>query len=73
MAPIWLKITMAYVAFIGVGLDLLSPWLIRYVAEGFALALLLGDEFMIGSFVVMAALPLYEMWILKRRLMANED
>ena len=73
MAPIWLKITMAYVAFAGVGLDLLSPWLIRYVSEVFALTLLLGDCFMIGSFAIMSAIPLYEMWILKRRLMANED
>ncbi len=73
MAPIWLKITMAYVAFTGVGLDLLSPWLILYVSEGFALTLLLGDVFMIGSFVLMSSLPLYEMWILKKRLMANED
>jgi hypothetical protein len=56
-----------------VALDLLSPWLIRYVSEVFALALLLGDFFMIGSFVLMSALPLYEMWILKKRLMAGED
>lgn len=73
MAPIWLKITMAYVAFTGVALDLLSPWLILYVSEVFALALLLGDFFMIGSFVLMSTLPLYEMWILKRKLMANDD
>ena len=73
MAPIWLKITMAYVAFIGVGLDLLSPWLIRYISELFALTLLLGDVFMIGGFVLMSAWPLYEMWILKKRLIGSED
>ncbi len=73
MAPRWLKITMAYVSFTGVGLDLLSPWLILYVSEVFALTLLLGDFFMISSFVLMSTLPLYEMWILKRRLIANED
>ena len=73
MAPRWLKITMTYVSFTGVGLDLLSPWLILYVSEVFALTLLLGDFFMISSFVLMSTLPLYEMWILKRRLIANED
>tara|TARA_B100000315_G_C14549745_1_gene575132 strand:- start:250 stop:756 length:507 start_codon:yes stop_codon:yes gene_type:complete len=73
MAPLWLKITMAYAAFTGVGLDLLSPWLIRYVSEVFALTLLAGNFFMISSFVLMAGIPLYEMWILKRRLMAHED
>ncbi|MBQ26935.1 MAG: hypothetical protein CMH81_02150 [Nitrospiraceae bacterium] len=73
MAPRWLKITMAYMSFTGVGLDLLSPWLILYVSEVFALTLLLGDFFMISSFVLMSTLPLYEMWILKRRLIANED
>ncbi len=73
MAPIWLKTTMAYVAFTGVGLDLLSPWLIVYVSEAFSIALLVGDFFMIGSFMLMSALPLYEMWILKKRLMASGD
>jgi len=36
-------------------------------------SLLLGDLFMIGRFVLMSAIPLYEMWILKRRLMAKTD
>ena len=73
MAPIWLKITIAYMAFTGVALDLLSPWLILYISEIFALTLLLGDVFMIGSFMLMSALPLYEMWILKRRLMPGNE
>ena len=71
-APAWLKITMAYVAFTGVGLDLISPWLIRYVSEVFAVTMLLGNAFMLASFVLMSTVPLYEMWILKRRLTTSK-
>ncbi len=73
MAPTWLKITIAYMAFTGVAFDLLSPWLILYISETFAFTLLLGDVFMIASFMLMSALPLYEMWILKRRLMPGNE
>jgi hypothetical protein len=67
-----LKMTMTLLAFAGVALDLASPWLILYVSPHFALTMLLGDVLMVGAFLVMAAVPLYEMWVLKKRLMASE-
>jgi hypothetical protein len=71
MASQVLKLLMTLAAFLGVGLDLASPWLILYVSRHFAIAMLLGDILMLGSFLVMAGVPLYEMWILKKRLMAS--
>jgi hypothetical protein len=65
-----LKLVMTWAAFLGVGLDLSSPWLILYVSRHFAAAMLLGDLLMVGTFLVMAGIPLYEMWVLKNRLMA---
>jgi hypothetical protein len=73
MASPALKIILTWLAFLGVALDLLSPWLILYVIPHFAVAMLLGDVLMLGAFVVMAGLPLYEMWILKKRLMAESQ
>jgi hypothetical protein len=52
-------------------LDLASPWLILYVSPHFAAAMLLGDLLMLGAFLVMAGLPLYEMWVLQKRLLAE--
>jgi hypothetical protein len=72
MASQVLKTLMTILAFLGVGLDLASPWLILYVSRHFAIAMLIGDILMVGSFLVMAGVPLYEMWILKQRLMAQE-
>jgi len=54
-------------------MDLASPWLILYVSRHFALLMLLGDILMLGSFLVMAGVPLYEMWILKKRLMTSDQ
>jgi hypothetical protein len=71
MASQGLKIMMTVLAFAGVGLDLASPWLILYVSPHFALVMLLGDVLMVGTFLVLAGVPLYEMWILKKRLMAS--
>lgn len=71
MAGQSLKVIMTLSAFAGVALDLASPWLILYVSPHFALAMLLGDVLMVGAFLAMAGLPLYEMWILKKRLMAE--
>jgi len=71
MASQGLKTAMTLLAFGGVALDLASPWLILYVSPHFALAMLLGDVLMLGTFLVMAGWPLYEMWILKQRLMAS--
>jgi len=67
-----LKVIMTVLAFAGVALDLASPWLILYVSPHFALSMLLGDVLMVGAFLVMAGVPLYEMWVLKKRLMASE-
>jgi hypothetical protein len=71
MAGQSLKVIMTLSAFAGVALDLASPWLILYVSPHFALAMLLGDVLMVGAFLAMAGRPLYEMWILKKRLMAE--
>jgi hypothetical protein len=72
MASQILKTSMTLLAFLGVGLDLASPWLILYVSPQFAALMLLGDILMLGSFLIMAGMPLYEMWWLKKRLMATD-
>ncbi len=72
MAGQALKVIMTVLAFAGVALDLGSPWLILYGSPHFALAMLLGDVLMVGAFLVMAGVPLYEMWVLKKRLMSAE-
>jgi hypothetical protein len=71
MAGQGMKMAMTLLAFAGVAIDLASPWLILYVSPHFALVMLLGDVLMLGTFLVMAGWPLYEMWILKKRLMAE--
>ena len=71
MAGQGLKMAMTLLAFAGVAIDLASPWLILYVSPHFALVMLLGDVLMLGTFLIMAGWPLYEMWILKKRLMAE--
>src|SRR5207253_2613474 len=73
MASQTLKVVMTWLAFLGVGLDLGSPWLILYISPHFAAAMLVGDVLMVGTFLIMAGIPLYEMWILKTRLMAPEE
>ena len=72
MASQTLKTILTWLAFLGVALDLASPWLILYVSRHFAAAMLLGDILMLGTFLMMAGMPLYEMWWLKKRLMATE-
>jgi hypothetical protein len=72
MAGQGLKLAMTVLAFAGVAIDLASPWLILYVSPHFALVMLLGDVLMVGTFLVMAGVPLYEMWVLKQRLMGGE-
>jgi hypothetical protein len=71
MASQTLKTSFTWLAFLGVALDLGSPWLILYVSPHFAATMLLGDVLMLGAFLVMAGLPLYEMWVLKKRLLAE--
>lgn len=72
MASNRIKVFMTWAAFSGVTLDLVSPWLIAYVSPVFVLTMLSGDILMAASFLVMLAIPLYEMWILKHPLMARE-
>ncbi len=72
MASNRLKVLMTWMGFGGVILDLISPWLIRYVSPMFVLSMLGGDILMTVSFLVMMAIPLYEMWVVKQPLMARE-
>lgn len=65
------KVLTTYAAFGGIGLDLVSPWLISYISPFFALTMLAGDLLMAVSFVVMLVIPLYEMWVLNRPFMAR--
>lgn len=72
MASEGIKMSMTWMAFGGVFLDLVSPWLISYVSPVFVLTMLAGDTLMMISFFVMMVIPLYEMWGVKRPLMAEE-
>lgn len=73
MASQRLKVLTTWAAFLGVSLDLVSPWLITYVSPFFVLSLLAGDFLMLGSFFVMLAVPLHEMWIVKAPLTARGE
>ena len=56
--------------FIGVTLDLVSPWLIAYVSPLVcAYRCLTGDILMVIGFLIMFVIPMYEMWFLKQPLM----
>lgn len=68
MASQKVKVISTWAAFAGVTLDLISPWLTTYVSKFFALTLLLGDFLMVAGFLVMWAIPMYEMWFLKKGL-----
>ncbi|HEU4686075.1 MAG TPA: hypothetical protein VFS39_16330 [Nitrospira sp.] len=67
-----LKAAVTWGGFGGVMLDLASPWLISYVSPIFVLTMLMGDMLMMLSFLVMMAVPLYEMWVLQQPLMAGK-
>ena len=67
-----LKSAMTWSGFGGVILDLISPWLISYVSPLFVLTMLTGDMLMMLSFLIMMAIPLYEMWILQQPLMTGK-
>jgi hypothetical protein len=66
------QVWLTWLSFGGVALDLISPWLISYISPIFVLTMLAGDTLMMGSFLAMMAIPLYEMWILKQPLMAGK-
>jgi len=68
-----LKAAVTWGGFGGVILDLTSPWLISYVSPIFVLTMLTGDSLMMISFLIMMAVPLYEMWFLKQPLMAGKQ
>ena len=68
-----IKASMTWLAFSGVCLDLVSPWLITYVSPVFVATMLTGDMLMVVSFLVMFVIPLYEMWMVKRPLMAQDE
>jgi hypothetical protein len=72
MASEAIKVSMTWLGFGGVLLDLVSPWMISYLSPVFVVTMLTGDLLMTVSFVVMMVIPLYEMWGMKRPLMAEE-
>ncbi|TAJ07527.1 MAG: hypothetical protein EPO61_12985 [Nitrospirae bacterium] len=67
----WLKQATTYATCAGVVLDLVSPWLITYVHPVFALSMLTGDTLMTLGFLVLFAVPMYEMWGLGQPLVAR--
>jgi len=69
MASPTVKVLIAWASFLGVTLDVASPWLITYVSPLFVVTLLTGDLLMVMSFLVMFVIPLYEMWLLNHPLM----
>lgn len=68
-----MKVGLTYASFLGVILDLLSPWLIAYVSPVFVLTMLTGDILMFLSFLGLFAIPMYEMWIVQQPLMAGKQ
>jgi len=60
-------------AFTGVTLDLISPWLITYVSPLFVMTMLAGDLLMLFTFLIMFAIPMYEMWMLNQPLVMRRD
>lgn len=73
MANSLVKVLTTWAAFLGVTLDLVSPWLITYVSPIFVFTMLGGDIFMLISFFIMFAIPMYEMWILNLPFMMRES
>jgi len=66
MASPTTKVVTTWISFLGVTLDLISPWLITYVSPLYVLTLLGGDILMTIGFVVMFVIPMREMWVNKR-------
>ena len=73
MASPLVKALTTWMAFVGVTLDLVSPWLITYVSPIFVLTLLTGDVLMTVTFLIMFAIPMYEMWVLNHPFMMRGD
>ncbi len=49
--------------FVGVFIDQVAPWLLRYHAPGWAWALIVGHGFSGIAFLVLIGVPLWEMWV----------
>ena len=73
MANPTLKVLTTWASFLGITLDLVSPWLITYVSPFFVLTMLSGDILLLISFLVMFAIPMYEMWVLNHPFMMRGD
>ena len=69
----FLKVLTTWISFIGVTLDLVSPWLITYVSPIFVLTMLTGDVLMVVGFLIMFVVPMYEMWWRKSAFMMTEN
>jgi hypothetical protein len=68
-----LKVVTTWVSFLGVTLDLVSPWLITYISPVFVLTMLTGDMLMVIGFVIMFIVPMYEMWWRKSALILSKS
>ena len=68
MASPFVKVMTTWISFLGVTLDLVSPWLITYVSPVFVLTLLTGDLLMTIAFLIMFWIPMKEMWWQNARL-----
>ena len=73
MASPLVKALTTWGSFVGVILDLISPWLITYVSPLFVLTLLTGDVLMTIAFLIMFVIPMYEMWVLNHPFMMRGD
>lgn len=62
MASPTVKVVTTWLSFLGVTLDLISPWLIAYVSPVFVLSMLTGDILMVVGFLIMFLIPMNEMW-----------
>lgn len=56
------KVALFSAAYLAVLIDAASPWLIRYVHPGFGWLQVIGNALTVGTFLVLVAVPLREMW-----------
>ena len=73
MASEMTKVITTWVSFIGVTLDLISPWLIAYVSPVYVLTMLTGDVMMTIGFLITFVIPMREMWIRQQPLVMRGD
>jgi len=67
------KVVTTWISFLGVTLDLISPWLITYVSPVYVLTMLAGDIMMTLGFLIMFVIPMKEMWFQKKALTYSSD